>query len=150
MNSDTVSVVLSERRDCGSTDAEKLFFHSQKYSYEFLKPKFDKMKTVHFTWCKVLFNMQKGVSFMYRCLLLNKVIATLPRQLTLAVLWTVILCQWFWVKEDNVGPQMLEKLFFLSQKTFYEFLKPNLDKMKTVHFTWCKVLFNMQKGVYFM
>ncbi len=77
----------------------------------------------------------------------NKVIATLPRQLSWAFLWTVTLCQWFWVKEETVGPQMLKSCFSFHKKTFYEFLKPNLDKMKTVNFTWCKVLFTMQKGV---
>ncbi len=41
MNSNTVSVVLSERRDYGSTDAEKLFFLSQNTVYEFLKPNID-------------------------------------------------------------------------------------------------------------
>ncbi len=39
MNSNTVSVVLSERRDCGSTDAEKLFFLSQKDSLWIFKNK---------------------------------------------------------------------------------------------------------------
>ncbi len=39
MNSNTVSVVLSERRDCGSTDAEKLFFLSQKDSFWIFKTK---------------------------------------------------------------------------------------------------------------
>ncbi len=57
--------------------------------------------------------MQKGVDVYCST---NKVIATLPRQLTLAVLWTVTLCQWFWMKVENVGPADAEKLFFLSQK----------------------------------
>ncbi len=105
-------------------------FH-KKTVYEFLKPNLDKMKTVHFTWCKVLFTMQKGVLSCIRCLLLyNKVIATLPRQLTLAVLWTVILCQWFWMKEENVGPQMLKSCFSFHKKTFYEFLNQILTKWK--------------------
>ncbi len=39
MNSNTVSVVLSERRDCGSTDAEKLFFLSKKDSLWIFKTK---------------------------------------------------------------------------------------------------------------
>ncbi len=79
MNSNTVSVVLSERRDCGSTDAEKLFFLSQKTFSEFLKPNIDKMKTFNFTRYKVLFTMQKGVDVYCST---NKVIATLPRQLS--------------------------------------------------------------------
>ncbi len=39
MNSDTVSVVLSESRERGSTDAEKLFFLSQKDSLWIFKTK---------------------------------------------------------------------------------------------------------------
>ncbi len=104
------------------------------------------MKTFNFTRSKVLFTMQKGVDVYCST---NKVIATLPRQLTLAFLWTVTLYQWFWVKGENVGPHMLKSCFSFHKNTVYEFLKPNLDKMKTVNFTWCKVLFTMQKGVDF-
>ncbi len=38
-------------------------------------------------------------------------------------------------REENVGPQMLKSCFSFHKKTVYEFLKPKLDKMKTVHFT---------------
>ncbi len=103
--------------------------------YEFLKPNLDNMKTVNFTWCKVLFTMQKGVDVYCST---NKVIATFRRQLSWAVLWTVTLCQWFWVKEETVGPQMLKSCFSFHKNTVYEFLKPNLDKMKTVNFTYVK------------
>ncbi len=82
------------------------------------------MKTFNFTRYKVLFTMQKGVDVYCST---NKVIATFPRQLTLAVLWTVTLCQWFWVKGENVGPQMLKSSFSFHKNTVYEFLKPNID-----------------------
>ncbi len=66
---------------------------------------------------KVLFTMQKGVDVYCST---NKVIATLPRQLSLAVLWTVTLCQWFWVKK-RLWVDDAEKLFFLSQKDSMNF-----------------------------
>ncbi len=123
-----MSVVLSERENVGPQMLKSCFSFHKNTVYEFLN-QIDKMKTVNFTWLKSYLLCRKAFLSFIRCYCsTNKVIATLPRQLSW-VLWTVTLCQWFWVKEETVGPQML-KSFFLSQKDIYEFLNQILTKWK--------------------
>ncbi len=128
MNSNTVSVVLSERRECGSTDAEKLFFLSQKDILWIFKPNLDKWKLFISHDVKSYLLCRK-VSFMYDTALQIKLLLLCPDSLVeLSMNSNTV--SWFWVKEETVGPQMLKSCFSFHKKTVYEFLNQILTKWK--------------------